>query len=54
MAPPRLDNRTDFIAFPHVLVDRDGEKRVTMVKATFRCAGPPIENPAAPIHWVTA
>ena len=35
MASPRLDNRTDFIVFPHVLMDRDGEKLVTMVKATF-------------------
>jgi hypothetical protein len=35
MAKPRLDNRTDFAVFPQVLVDRDGEKLVTMVKATF-------------------
>jgi hypothetical protein len=38
MASPRLDNRTDFIVFPHVLMDRDGEKLVTMVKATFESA----------------
>jgi len=37
MARPHLDNRTDFIVFPHVLMDRDGEKLVTMVKATFEC-----------------
>ena len=40
MASPRLDNRTDFVVFPHVLVDRDGEKLVTMVKATFECTSP--------------
>jgi hypothetical protein len=38
MARPRLDNRTDFVVFPHILVDRDGDKLVTMVKATFECA----------------
>src|ERR1700733_3200872 len=40
MASPRLDNRTDFVVFPHVLVDRDGERLVTMVKATFVCGSP--------------
>jgi hypothetical protein len=40
MASPRLDNRTDFAVFPHILMDRDGEKLVTMVKATFECASP--------------
>jgi hypothetical protein len=40
MASPRLDNRTDFIVFPHVLADKDGEKLVAMVKATFECASP--------------
>jgi hypothetical protein len=40
MASPQLDNRTDFIVFPHVLMDRDGEKLVTMVKATFETANP--------------
>jgi hypothetical protein len=40
MASPRLDNRTDFIVFPHLLMDRDGEKLVTMVKATFECPSP--------------
>jgi len=38
MASPRVDNRTDFAVFPHVMADRDGEKLVTMVKATFECA----------------
>jgi hypothetical protein len=32
---PPVDNPTDFVAFPQVLADRDGEKLVTMVKATF-------------------
>jgi hypothetical protein len=40
MASPRLDNRTDFAVFPHVLMDRDGEKLVAMVKATFECSSP--------------
>src|ERR1700727_897293 len=40
MASPRLDNRTDFIVFPHVLADKDGERLVAMVKATFECASP--------------
>jgi hypothetical protein len=35
MAKPRVDNRTDFVVFPQVLYDRDGEQLVTMVKATF-------------------
>jgi hypothetical protein len=37
MTKPRVDNRTDFVVFPHVLMDKDGEKLVTMVKATFEC-----------------
>jgi hypothetical protein len=40
MPSPRLDNRTDFVVFPHILMDRDGERLVTMVKATFECASP--------------
>lgn len=35
MDQPPLDNRTDFLAEPQVLVDKDGEKLVTIVKATF-------------------
>jgi hypothetical protein len=35
MPKPRVDNRTDFAVFPHVLFDKDGERLVTMVKATF-------------------
>jgi hypothetical protein len=40
MARPRVDNRTDFVVFPHVLIDRDEEKLVTMVKATFEAPSP--------------
>ena len=32
---PRLDNRTEFAAYPQMLLDVDGEKLVTVVKATF-------------------
>ncbi|WP_437665487.1 DUF2169 family type VI secretion system accessory protein [Sorangium sp. So ce1182] len=35
MDQPPLDNRTDFAAHPQLLVDRDGEKLVTIVKASF-------------------
>jgi hypothetical protein len=37
MPEPRLDNRTDFAVVSRVLLDSDGEKLVTMVKATFEC-----------------
>jgi hypothetical protein len=40
MPKPRVDNRTDFAVFPHTLFDRDGEKLVTMVKATFESPSP--------------
>ncbi|MGH7297468.1 MAG: DUF2169 family type VI secretion system accessory protein [Polyangiaceae bacterium] len=40
MPKPRVDNRTDFVVFPQVLVDRDGEKLVAMVKATFESESP--------------
>ncbi len=32
---PPLDNQTDFIAHPQLLLDKDGEKLVAMVKATW-------------------
>jgi hypothetical protein len=32
---PPLDNRTEFKAHPQVLIDKDGEKLVCVVKATF-------------------
>lgn len=41
MSAPPVDNQTDFIVHPEVLVDRDGEKLCAMVKATF-------ELPAVP------
>jgi hypothetical protein len=39
MDQPPLDNRTDFAAHPQLLLDRDGEKLVTIVKATFELEG---------------
>lgn len=41
MALPRIVNDTDFVAEPHVLVDRDGEKLCVIVKATFELAVDP-------------
>jgi hypothetical protein len=38
MASPRVDNRTDFVVHPQVVLDRDGEKLVCIVKATLECA----------------
>jgi hypothetical protein len=35
MDQPPLDNTTDFTAHPQVFLDKDGDKLVTMVKATF-------------------
>src|SRR5690349_14011721 len=35
MDPPRLDNRTDHVAAPHLLLAKDGERLVLIVKATF-------------------
>ncbi len=35
MSQPPLDNKTDFAAHPQLLVDRDGEQLVTIVKASF-------------------
>ena len=32
---PAVDNRTDFFVHPQLLLDKDGEKLVTIVKATF-------------------
>lgn len=40
MDQPRVDNRTDFVAEPFVLIGKDGERLVLVVKATFlRAAG---------------
>ena len=42
MSQPKVDNQTDFVAEPHTLVDRDGERLTVIVKATFEHApGPP-------------
>jgi hypothetical protein len=35
MDPPAIDDRTDFVVHPQLLVDRDGEKLVALVKATY-------------------
>lgn len=35
MEQPDIDNKTDFFAHAQLLLDRDGEKLVTIVKATF-------------------
>lgn len=35
MEQPKVDNKTDFFAHAQLLLDRDGEKLVTIVKATF-------------------
>ncbi|APR79235.1 Hypothetical protein A7982_04582 [Minicystis rosea] len=39
MHQPALDNQTDFAAHPQLLLDADGEKLVTIVKATFELEG---------------
>lgn len=46
MTLPRVANDTDFIAEPHVLVDRDGEQLCAIVKATFEYA-PQVSSQAA-------
>ncbi|MEJ7735643.1 MAG: DUF2169 domain-containing protein, partial [Polyangiaceae bacterium] len=35
MQPPALDNRTEFAVHPQLLADRDGEKLLVIVKASF-------------------
>ena len=35
MDAPEIDNRTDFIVHPQLLFEKDGEKLLTVVKATF-------------------
>lgn len=47
MDAPDLDNRTDFVVHPQVLADRDGERLVVVVKATFELEGSALE-PAPP------
>lgn len=42
MSQPKVDNQTDFVAEPHTLADKDGERLCAIVKATFEYApGPP-------------
>jgi hypothetical protein len=42
MTLPRIENETDFVAQPHLLVDKDGEKLCLIVKATLEHEpGPP-------------
>ena len=35
MDQPSVDNRTEYVVHPQLLVDREGERLVTLVKATF-------------------
>ena len=35
MDQPPVDNTTDFVVHPQLLVDKDGERLVAIVKATF-------------------
>ena len=48
MSQPPLDNQTDFIVHPQLLVDRDGEKLVAMVKSTWELPGGGYELELAP------
>lgn len=42
MSLPRIENLTDFVASPFLLVDKEGERLTVIVKATFELApGPP-------------
>jgi len=42
MTLPAIDNTTDFVAEPHLLVDKDGDKLCVVIKATFEHQdGPP-------------
>ena len=43
MDQPALDNKTDFAAHPQLLLDQEGEKLVTIVKATFELQGSEVE-----------
>jgi hypothetical protein len=38
VSQPPVDNQTDYVVFPQVLCDRDGEKLAVIVKATFELA----------------
>lgn len=39
MDAPNIDNRTEFVVQPHLLLDKDGEKLVLLVKGTFEQDG---------------
>jgi hypothetical protein len=41
MSTPKIENETDFVVEPHLLVDKDGEKLAAIVKATFELADGP-------------
>jgi hypothetical protein len=43
MEPPPLDNKTEFVAEPRILLDKEGEKVVTIVKATFELEAGAVE-----------
>jgi hypothetical protein len=47
---PPLDNQTDFIAHPQLLLDKDGEKLVAMVKATWELPHGSDELELAPVE----
>src|SRR4051812_38471956 len=47
MDQPQLDNKTDFVVHPQLLVDKDGEKLVVIVKATLTRAPDGTLEPAA-------
>lgn len=48
---PAVDNKTDFFVHPQLLLDKDGEKLVTIVKATFELE-PDGNFEAAPLDGV--
>jgi hypothetical protein len=50
MDQPPLDNPTEFAAHPQLLADKEGEKLVTIVKATFIRA-PDLTIEVAPKRW---
>jgi hypothetical protein len=46
---PQVDNRTDFAVHPQLLLDRDGEKLVVVVKASFELVEPGAPLEIAPL-----
>jgi len=45
MPSPVVENDTDFVVEPHLLVDKDGERVVVIAKATFELSGRPARGP---------